>query len=348
VYDGVQHILHCVFCFVCLRHVSCVWWCPTHMALCFLFCYGRYGHSLITKTGSDKRKQIADNLKFGLVCASLITKHKNLHRNREFEWHELLYVITYLSLSPSFVLCMMVSNTYCVVFFVLFVFVMCLVYDGVQHILHCVFCFVCLRHVSCVWWCPTHIALCQTKQKTQCNMCWTPSYTRHMTKTNKTKNTMPYVLDTIIHKTHDEDKQNKKHNAICVGHHHTHTYCVVFFVLFVFVMCLVYDGVQHILCSVAFGLFLSSSCVLCKVKARKKWNGRYGHSLITKTGSDKRKQIADNLKFGLVCASLVTKHKNLHRNREFEWHELLYAITYLIPRTLRVTHKSSNQFQNWY
>ena len=52
-------------------------------------------------------------------------------------------------------------------------------------------------------------------------MCWTPSYTRHMTKTNKTKNTMQYVLDTIIHKTHDEDKQNKKHNTICVGHHHT-------------------------------------------------------------------------------------------------------------------------------
>jgi hypothetical protein len=29
------------------------------------------------------------------------------------------------------------------------------------------------------------------------------------------------VLDTTIHKTEDEDKQNKKHNTICVGQHHT-------------------------------------------------------------------------------------------------------------------------------
>ena len=28
----------------------------------------------------------------------------------------------------------------------------------------------------------------QTKQKTEHNMCWTPPYTRHKTKTNKTKN----------------------------------------------------------------------------------------------------------------------------------------------------------------
>ena len=58
-------------------------------------------------------------------------------------------------LSSSFVLCMEVSNTYCVLFVfvlcmgvsntycVLFVFVLCLVYGGVQHI----FCFVCLRLV---------------------------------------------------------------------------------------------------------------------------------------------------------------------------------------------------------
>jgi tRNA G37 N-methylase TrmD len=137
-------------------------------------------------------------------------------------------------------------------------------------------------------------------------MCWTPSYTRHKTKTNqkqhstisvghhhtqdtrrrqKHKNTTQYVLDTIIHKTQDEDKQKtaehnmcwtpsytrhktktntQKHNTICVGHHHTqdtrrrqtHKNCV-----FIFVLCLVYDGVQHILCCVF--VCLSSSCVLC-------------------------------------------------------------------------------------
>jgi UDP-2,3-diacylglucosamine pyrophosphatase LpxH len=51
-------------------------------------------------------------------------------------------------------------------------------------------------------------------------MCWTPPYTRKKTKTNKTKNTSQYVLDDTIQKTKGEDKQSKKHNTICVGHHH--------------------------------------------------------------------------------------------------------------------------------
>jgi hypothetical protein len=28
-------------------------------------------------------------------------------------------------------------------------------------------------------------------------------------------------MDTTIHRTQDEDKQNKIHNTICVGHNHT-------------------------------------------------------------------------------------------------------------------------------
>ena len=60
----------------------------------------------------------------------------------------------------------------------------------------------------------------QAKQKTQHNMCWTPPYTIQETKTNKAKNTIQYVLDDTIHKTKDEDKQNKKHNTICAGRHH--------------------------------------------------------------------------------------------------------------------------------
>jgi hypothetical protein len=53
-------------------------------------------------------------------------------------------------LSSSCVLCMVVSSTYCVVYFVLFVYVLCFVYGGVKHIWCCVFCFVCLRLVSCI------------------------------------------------------------------------------------------------------------------------------------------------------------------------------------------------------
>ena len=34
-------------------------------------------------------------------------------------------------------------------------------------------------------------------------------------KTNNTKNTPLYVLDTTIYKTQDEDKQYKKHTTIC-------------------------------------------------------------------------------------------------------------------------------------
>ena len=41
------------------------------------------------------------------------------------------------------------------------------------------------------------------------------------TMTSKTKNTTQYVLDTTKHKTQDDDKQNKKHNTIGVGHHQT-------------------------------------------------------------------------------------------------------------------------------
>ena len=49
-----------------------------------------------------------------------------------------------------FCLCLVVANTYCVGDFLFFVFVLCLVYGGVQHIVCSVFCFVCLRLASCV------------------------------------------------------------------------------------------------------------------------------------------------------------------------------------------------------
>ena len=42
-------------------------------------------------------------------------------------------------LSSSCVLCMVVSNTFCAVFFILFVFVLCLVHGGVQHIYSLIF-----------------------------------------------------------------------------------------------------------------------------------------------------------------------------------------------------------------
>ena len=47
--------------------------------------------------------------------------------------------------------------------------------------------------------------------------------TRHKSKTDETKNTTQYVLETTIQKTQDEDRRNKKHNTICVGHHYAQT-----------------------------------------------------------------------------------------------------------------------------
>jgi predicted membrane protein len=76
-------------------------------------------------------------------------------------------VVLWFCLSLSFLLFMVASNTYCVVFFVLFVFVFSL-------------------------------------------------YTREKTKKNKTKNTTQYVLDATIHKRKDEDKQNHNtHIVLC-------------------------------------------------------------------------------------------------------------------------------------
>ena len=151
----------CVFCFVFLRLVSCVWLCPTNIVVCFLFC-----------------------------------------------------------LSSSCVLCMVVSNTYCGVFFILFFFVLCLVYGCVQHILWCVFCFVFLRLVSCVWLCPTHIVVCFLF----CFSC---------------------VLRMVV----------------------SNTYCGVFFVLFVFVFCIVYPMLSAFLdCPfliVPFGILCHLSIVHC-------------------------------------------------------------------------------------
>ena len=113
-HSGVQHISCCCFCFVCLRLLSCVWWCPTHIVLLFLLC-----------------------------------------------------------LSSSCVLCTLCCQFLWIVF-ALFVFVLCLVYPMLPVSLDC-FCFVCLRLLSCVWWCPTHIVLlfllCLSSSCVLCTLC---------------------------------------------------------------------------------------------------------------------------------------------------------------------------------
>jgi hypothetical protein len=80
-------------------------------------------------------------------------RKKTKKHNTKCPIHIVLCLFVFF-LSSSSVLCIVVSNTYCVVFFCFFpVFVQCLVHGGVQYILCCVCLFFsCLRPVSCVWW----------------------------------------------------------------------------------------------------------------------------------------------------------------------------------------------------
>jgi hypothetical protein len=135
---------------------------------------------------------------------------------------------------------------YLTCFFVLFVFVLCLVYPILPldifglSIFYCPFGFL-LTFISYL-----------SGKKTQ-------------DEDKQNKYTTQYVLDTTIHKTQDEDKQNKIHNTICVRHHHTqdtkHILCCVFcFVCLRLVSC-VWWCLTHIVLCILF--CLSSSCVLC-------------------------------------------------------------------------------------
>jgi hypothetical protein len=220
VYGGVQHILCCALCFVCLRLVSCVWWCPTHIVLYFLFCLS--SSCVLCIVVSNKYCVVCFALYVFVLCLvyggiqhilCCVLCFVCLPLVSCVWWCPTHIVLCFMfCLSSSCVLCMVVSNAYCGVFYVLLVFVLCLVYGGVQRILCCVLCFVGLRLVSCVWWCPTHIVVCFM-------VCLSSSC----------------VLCIVVY----------------------NTYCVVFFVLFVFILCIGNSGVQHILC-----------CVLCFVCLR--------------------------------------------------------------------------------
>jgi uncharacterized membrane protein/heme exporter protein D len=89
-------------------------------------------------------------------------------------------------LFPSFLLYIVVSNTYCVVF-----------------------CFVCLCLFSCILWCLPYIVLCIVLFVFVVRHHYIQEKRRRQTKQYTTQ----YVLDTTIYKRKDKDKQNKtQHN----------------------------------------------------------------------------------------------------------------------------------------
>jgi hypothetical protein len=100
---------HRVVLFLSLRPVSCVWWSPSHIALCFNFC-------------------------FYLFVLFLV--YGGVH-------HILLCVLSFVSLRP--VSCVWWSPSHIALCFIFcFSYVLFLVYGGVHHILICVLSFVSL------------------------------------------------------------------------------------------------------------------------------------------------------------------------------------------------------------
>jgi hypothetical protein len=175
---------------------------------------------------------------------------------------------------------MVVSNTYSVVLFVLFVVVLSCVWLCATHIVLCYL--SCLSSsVSCVWLCPTHIVLCylfclsssvscvwlcpthivlhnhtqdtgrrQTRQITQHYICWTQPYTRHTRRQTRqiTQHyicwTQPYTRPDYLY-TLPEDV----HSRFLMG----------------FLLLIVLD-----FCVVFFAL-VSLSCVLCTLYCEFLW-----------------------------------------------------------------------------
>jgi Flp pilus assembly protein TadB len=136
--------------------------------------------------------------------------------------------------------------------FVVFVFVLFLVYSGVQHI------------------------LCNKKQDEDKYNKNTTQYVLDNTIYKKqeedkyNKNTTQYVLDTTIYKKQDKYNKNTTQyvldTTVVFVFFFFLVYCVVLhilccvFVVFVFVLFLVYSGVQHILCCV-FCCICLVSCI---------------------------------------------------------------------------------------
>jgi hypothetical protein len=90
-----------------------------------------------------------------------------------------------------------------------------LVYGGVQHILCRVFYFVCLR---LVYGGVQHI-LCRVFYFVCLHLVYTICVEQHYIQDEDKQNKKHDTICVGHHYTQDEDKQNKKHDTICVGHH---------------------------------------------------------------------------------------------------------------------------------
>jgi Flp pilus assembly protein TadB len=195
-----------------------VWWCPTHIVLCFLLClfvlvlclvYGNVQHILryvicfaCFSSSFVLCMVMSKNIAQYVLDITIPTRHKK-RTNKQSKKHSTICVGHHHTQDTrrgktnkaknitQYVLDNTIHKTQ----------------DEDKHILCYVFCFVCLSS-SCVlwvWWCPTHIVLCFWLCLFVLVLClvgmvMSNTYWRHKTRKNK---------------------QSKKYSTICVGHHHT-------------------------------------------------------------------------------------------------------------------------------
>jgi hypothetical protein len=173
--------------------VSCVWLCPTHIVLCYLFCLS--SSCVLCMVVSDTGRRQTRHVTQHYMCwTQPYTRHRTTTNKTN---NTTLYVLD-TTIHKTQTTTNKTNNT---TLYVLECCVISLVCRRLCLVYGCVICLACRRPVSCVWLCPTHIVLCYLSCS-QHYMCWTQPYTRHRTTTSKTNNT-------TIHKTQDDDKQDK-------------------------------------------------------------------------------------------------------------------------------------------
>ena len=138
----VSNTYSVVLCVLFVVVMCCIWLCPTHIMLCYLSCLS--SSCVLCMVVSNTYSVmlfvllvVIQSLVYGCVqliycCVICLVCRRPVSCVWLCSTH---IVLCYLScLSSSYVLCMVVSNTYSVVLFVLFVVVLCLVYGCVQYI----------------------------------------------------------------------------------------------------------------------------------------------------------------------------------------------------------------------
>jgi hypothetical protein len=160
--------------------ISNVWWCPTHLMLCFLFCF-----VCLRFVSCVQQILCCVFCLFVFVLCLVFNRY---------------CVVFFVCLSSSCVLC----STDIVLCFLFVCFRLCLVFNS-----YCVVFFVCF-FLSCVLCVVLYVGHHHTQDTRRRQIKQNTISGEHKTlRRRHKKNPTQYVLNTTIHKTQDEDKQTK-------------------------------------------------------------------------------------------------------------------------------------------